>query len=245
MKTNFAIIMGYFRQTLRRGEDRRGQHCFFSLRGLFFWGTLVLAVTLGAPAIADIEVSVRTPLPSPFLATGQMDPIASRGFRYQAADPGRVLDLTTAKLKSVFQRYRPALDSGTSVIKPLVISGSETQPRLQMTLKKCVLFICETVSLDAVVSLRETRGSCTRNFVITADLTRSSELLAKNYRALRVNICAQLADASADLQIDAFAERGAGYESGTVTQEIFKLLSAQIPPMTNALTESLRANGAR
>lgn len=199
----------------------------------------------GVSAQAEVTV-VEHELPSVQIsAAGQLDPIASRSFRYTAQDPQAVLTTTVSKLKSVFQRYRPVVDSGAKITKPLVVSGSESNPRLQMSAEKCVLFICETVDLDASVTIREVNGNCSKNYVLTADLARSSQRLVKNYRALKVNICAQIADASADLKIDAFAERGANYESGTITQEIFKILSAQIPAMTTALTESLKANGAR
>lgn len=207
--------------------------------------TLSIAFFLGATARAEIVVTEYELAAPPFWSAGQLDPIASRGFQYQAQDPSGVLDKTVAKLKNVFQRYRPAIGSGTTVTKPLVVGGTDAQPRLQMSVRKCVLFICETVDLDATVTIREVKGNCARNFVMTADLARSSAILVNNYRGLKVNICAQIADASANLKIDAFAERGARYENGTVSREIFDLLSNQIPPMTNALSESLKANGAR
>ncbi|MBX3018462.1 MAG: hypothetical protein KF767_11265 [Bdellovibrionaceae bacterium] len=214
-------------------------------RSIFFSIGLIFAIFSGASAHAEVIV-VEHELPPPqLLNAGQLDPIASRSFQYRAQDPAAVLNATVAKLKSVFQRYRPVVDSGTTITKPLVVSGSESNPRLQMSAKKCVLFICETVDLDASVTIREVNGNCTRNFILTADLGRSTQKLVDNFRALKVNICAQIADASADLRIDAFAERGARYESGTITNEIFKILSAQIPAMTTALTESLKANGAR
>jgi hypothetical protein len=209
--------------------------------GYFSDDQLQLSPGLG---VLEVENDPRL-VPDRLWTAGQLEPIATKSFKYSADDPNQVLESTITKLRSVFKRYRPAFDSGTTVVKPLVVSGTEANPRLQITAKKCVLFVCETVELDALIFLDEVSGRCTRNFILTADLSRSSEILVKNYRALKVNICFEQNGGSAQLRIDAFAEQGAQHSPGTITNEIFKMLSLQIPPMTSALIQSLEANGAQ
>jgi hypothetical protein len=182
-------------------------------------------------------------LPLTAQALAPADRLASTEFTFRANNPDRVMEITTAKLKEVFERYRPAVDSNTTIISPLQVTGSQTNPRIQMTAKKCVLFQCQTVKLDASITLREVSGSCRQNYVLNADLSRSGEILARNYDALSVNICYSSARANARVQGEAFALRASTYEGGIIANEILKMLALQIPPMSKAIRESLAANG--
>lgn len=187
-----------------------------------------------------------TPASLTFLSSASRDLIAQKHFAYKADNPDQVLDTTLNKLRSVFKRYTPVLDSKTKMVEPLVVGGSETRPTLRMKVRKCVLFVCQTVALDATVSARQSSsGRCQRNLVVEADLTRSDSVLADNYQSLEVRICFTSQDKKGDLQLDAYAVRGEKYASGTISQQIFDMLALQIPAMTTALTESLIANGAQ
>lgn len=173
------------------------------------------------------------------------DPLAKESFSYSANDPGLVLEKTAANLKAVFKRYQPALDSSTTIVSPLKVGGSDSRPTINVVLKKCVLFVCETVELDASISMRDVAGKCQRQFVLDADLRRSSKTMSDNYQALKVDICYRSSGQKGQIDIDAFAVRAPTYSEGVVTDEILKMLVLQVKPMSEALRKTLAAGGAR
>lgn len=176
---------------------------------------------------------------------GPADPLGRSEFNFSAANPDQVLEKTAAMPKSIFRRYKPALDSKTKIISPLQVTGTESNPTMQMTVRKCVLIKCETIALEASINIREISGSCRQNYVLQADLRRSSETLSQNYESLQVNICYQSARQSGYIKAEAFAARAPTYSDGIITKEILKMLKMQIPAMTKAIQDSLEANGAR
>jgi hypothetical protein len=101
------------------------------------------------------------------------------------------------------------------------------------------------VELDGTVTLEETNPACRRNYRLSADLSRSSALLAENYESLTVNLCYQASGRSGQIVADAFANRAPSYSGGAVTSEILKMLKLQIEPMAAALHQTLIDNGAR
>jgi hypothetical protein len=154
-----------------------------------------------------------------------------------------VLNRTTADLRGVFQRYQPAVDSGSKIVKPLRVSGSASRPILQMSVEKCVLFVCETVDMDAEVVLKESGGPCKRNFTLVGDLSKSSDRLKDTYDSLNVAICYNTdATGAGKLDLVASAHQAPNYDTGIIQQQIFNLLQLQIKPMTKALNDALKAN---
>lgn len=173
------------------------------------------------------------------------DPLAKESFFFTASDPGLVLEKTAGNLKAVFKRYQPALDSSTTIVSPLKVGGSDSRPTINVVLKKCVLFVCETVELDASISMRDVAGKCQRQFVMDADLRRSSKAMSDNYQALKVDICYRSSGQKGQIDIDAFAIRAPSYSEGVVTDEILKMLGLQVKPMSEALRKTLAAGGAK
>jgi hypothetical protein len=173
------------------------------------------------------------------------DLLAKRSFEFRASSPDTVLEKTVSDLRAVFRLYKPAFDSSTKVVRPLKVGGSTSHPTINLVAKKCVLFLCKEVELDATISIREVSGSCRRNYVLNADLSRSSEMLSDNYESLSVNICYQASGQKAVSQVEAYAHRAPRYSDGAVTKEIVKMLTMQIEPMTEALRKSLQSNGAQ
>ena len=90
------------------------------------------------------------------------DLLARKSFEFRAASPDAVLEKTVSDLRGVFRLYKPALDSSTKLIRPLVVGGSASHPTINLVAKKCGLFICKEVELDASISIREVSGSCRR-----------------------------------------------------------------------------------
>jgi hypothetical protein len=181
----------------------------------------------------------------PLVTHAAGDSLGSVKFSFQSADPDRVVEDTVANLKSVFQRYKPALGSGMSIVSPLRIGGTASHPTMQMKVKKCVLLLCRTVKVDASLQIREVNGNCRRNYTLLGDLSRSSEHLARNYDSLKVNICYEADRTQGQVRANAVAVRARSYEGGIVANEIVKMLKLQISPMVEALRQSLFANGAR
>src|ERR1700733_3782840 len=51
-------------------------------------------------------------------------------------------------LKDLMQYYQVALDSGSTITTPEAFSGTEQNPVMTVSVKKCVLIICQTVDLE-------------------------------------------------------------------------------------------------
>lgn len=184
---------------------------------------LIAAVSLSIPSFAN-------------------DRLATGNIVIDSKDSEDVLDRTLSDLRAVFQRFKPNPDGGEWV-RELVVSGSRNNPILQMALRKCVAFICETVELDADVTLREVRGQCDRNFVVEADLSRSSRMLTDHYRRLDTEICFnKSSNGKGTLSAVATAIRASGFKKGIVQGQILSTLKAQARPIIRAVDASLKAN---
>lgn len=179
------------------------------------------------------------------LAAPEHDFLAQKNIQIQSDDPGRVFERTADNPKAIFQRYKPKLDSGSKITSPLQIGGTQANPTIKVSVRKCVAIICQTVDLDAEVSIRETSGSCKKNYALSADLRRSSATLADTYDRLDVTICYQQSKANeAQLQLAAYAHRAPRYDGGVVQKEIMEFLQLQVQPITQALAETLRSYGS-
>lgn len=170
------------------------------------------------------------------------DRLAKGQLSIDSRDSEAVVDRTLDDLRAIFKRFRPNPDGGTWV-NELVVSGTKHNPILRMSLRKCVAFICETVDLDADVTLREERGECDRNFVLEADLSRSSQMMTDYYRRLDTNICFNKnSNGKGSLTAVATAIRAPGFSKGIVQKQILSTLKAQANPIIEAVDESLKAN---
>lgn len=173
------------------------------------------------------------------------DFLAQKNILIQSQNPLRVFELTADNPKAIFQRYKPKLDSGSKITSPLQVGGTQTHPTIKVSIRKCVAFICQTVDLDAEVTIRETSGSCKKNYAMSADLRRSSDTLSDTYDRLDVTICYQQTKTTeAQLQLAAYAHRATKYSGGVVQKEIMDFLQLQVQPITQALAETLRSNGS-
>lgn len=184
-----------------------------------------------------------------FLSVSQAatyDPLAQKNLLIRNADPLKVLLLTADNPKALFERYKPKLDSGSKITSPLQIGGTRDNPVIKVSIRKCVAFICQTVDLDAEVSLKEVRGNCDHNMFMAADLRRSSATLSDVYDQLDVHICFKQTKAQeGQLTLTAQARRAGTYSGGIVQKEILDFLRLQIDPITTALEETLKSNGSR
>ena len=179
------------------------------------------------------------------LAQNSSDLLAQESIKYQAANPDAVLQATVDNIKSVFDRYQVKLDRGMTIISPLQVGGTQNNPTIKTTIKKCVAFICKTVTLDAVVSISKSKGNCRANFVMTVDLDRSSQDLTDVYSRFDVKVCMNSNTQNAKIDLIASAKHAESYSEGIIQNEIFKILQLQISPIVSALSQTLKANGAK
>ncbi|MFN7727980.1 MAG: hypothetical protein ACK5P7_02365 [Bdellovibrio sp.] len=178
-------------------------------------------------------------------AMAASDALAQQSIKIVAKDVDVVLEKTIGNVKSIFNRYKVALDSSTKILSPLQVGGTQTNPTIKVTMEKCVMFICQTVSLDAEITVRTVSGRCEKNYAMAVDLSRSSKTLTDIYDQLNVNICFNKNSTGGQADLIASAQQAANYSSGIVQREIFKLLQLQVKPIITALNETLRSNGAQ
>lgn len=177
-------------------------------------------------------------------AAPDSDFLAKQSIAIDSKDAQGVLNRTLADVRGVFERYKVALDDSTKIKSPLRVSGTRMRPLLQVSLEKCVLFVCETVDLEADIQVIEGRGDkCDRSFVVAANLSKSSRRLTDIYDVLNVDACFnQGQNGQGKLDLSASAHRARTYQQGMIQKQIFDLLQLQIRPMVKALNDALKAN---
>lgn len=168
--------------------------------------------------------------------------LAQKTIPVNSTRSNEVIDRTLADMKMVFQKFELALDSQTKIVKAKEVSGSAARPIMTVTVKKCIAFICETMDLEAAVDAREVNGKCDRDFVITANLSRSSDKVREVYDRLDTNICFKAsADGKGSLLLVGYAHHAATYRDGFIQKELFKMLQLQVNPLVKAVQDTLKA----
>lgn len=173
------------------------------------------------------------------------DALAKETIKITAQDVDTVLDKTIDNVKGIFNRYKVALDSGSKIVSPLQVGGTQSNPTLKVSIQKCVFFVCQTVDMNAEVSVRQVSGRCEKNYAMVVDLTRSSKTLTDVYDQLNVSICFNKTSSGGQAELTASARQASTYSTGMIQKEIYNLLKLQVSPIIKALQETLRANGAQ
>jgi hypothetical protein len=155
---------------------------------------------------------------------------------------GDVISLTAENLKDVFMGYKIALSQGLSIVKPLVVSGTQAGPNIRVSLKKCVTIVCNTVDLDADLSITKVEGRCDENFFLKADLQKSSYTLTEVYDYFYTTICANRSAQGAKVSLTSYAFRARTYSGGIVASTIRDILQIQITPILKSLQTELDKN---
>jgi hypothetical protein len=153
-----------------------------------------------------------------------------------------VLNRLVANPKAVFEHYQPALDSGSTIVRPLQVTGSATHPIMQVSIRKCVLFVCQTADLDADVTLREGKqAGCDRAFQLVANLSRSSDLVRNTYDRLDAALCYKAnANGTGSLNCSASGNHASTYSQGFAQEQIFQMLQLQVQPIVSAVQSVLK-----
>ena len=175
-------------------------------------------------------------------ALAAADFLAQATVKMESTRSAEVIGRVAADPKAVFQRYQPALDGSSKIVRPVQVTGPADRPVMQVSIQKCVAFICETVDLDALISLQEVRSSCDRSYRLTADLSRSSPRVRDVYDRLDVQICYKASpDGRGTLQLSAAANQAPSYSEGFVQNEMLKLLRLQVTPIVKAVELTIKA----
>lgn len=168
------------------------------------------------------------------------DLLAKQALKINSVDSEAVLAAVTASSKDIFDRYQLRIDSGTKVLSKLQVGGTQTNPVLKATIRKCVSFICQTVKLDAEVSVQPVQSpTCSSSYVMLIDLERSSVELSDIYDQIKVDICSKKTTTGSDLTLIANARHAANYSDGFIKNEIMKFLQLQIPSIITAINQTL------
>jgi hypothetical protein len=176
---------------------------------------------------------------------GDSDFLAQQQIGFTDKNPDAVLIKLTDDLKSVFERYHVALDAGSKVVSPLKVSGSRSNPIVQVSIEKCVFVVCKTVDLDAEASWREVSGPCKHNYSLRIDLGRSSQDLTDVYDRIDGKICYNSQGTKATLDVAAAAHHSPTYSQGLIQGQIFKLLQLQVGPIIKAINDTIKANASK
>ena len=170
--------------------------------------------------------------------------INQQAAQIESKDPLKAVILTTQNLKAVLSKFKLNLDSSLKETSPLTLAGTTSHPVIKVTLRKCILFFCKNVTLDAEFSLREFQSSCQKSFVISGDLSRSEATLSEVYSRIDTIVCFRPTGASGRLDLETRVIQSPKYSSGFVQNEILKVLKLQSQSIQKAMIESLLANGA-
>ncbi len=168
--------------------------------------------------------------------------LAQKTIPVSSTRSSEVIDRTLDDMRMVFQKFEMALDSQTKIVTPKKVTGSAGRPVMTVTVRKCILFICETMDLEAAIDAREVSGKCDRNFMITANLSRSSEKVREVYDRLDTNVCYKaIPDGKGTLLLVGYAHHASTYQEGFIQKELFKMLQLQVAPLVKAVQETLKA----
>ena len=175
----------------------------------------------------------------------QIEELGSNTVVFKSANPTASIDNLVGNFKTVFDAYQPNMDNSTKVLVPAKIGGTNTNPTLHMVVKKCIFLICETVEFNVAVSVQNSQGACPRNFIVTADMSRSSAVLSDNYPKMLIGICAQPASPESQATLRFVAERGPRFKSGMIQGEILNILRLQVTPISLAIGTALKTTSTQ
>jgi hypothetical protein len=150
--------------------------------------------------------------------------------------------LVTEDLKALFWHFRFNIGKDTEILSPLRLTGSQNRPIINIGIRKCFTFVCETGVIDAEITMRPVSGRCHRNWLMEMDLGRSSDNVKLVYSRILIPACYMNNpnNSGGNLTIEGWAVRGVKYESGVKQRTMMRFLKNQLQPLTNAFQERLK-----
>ncbi len=176
-------------------------------------------------------------------AQAQDDILIQKSLNLTTSDINSVMTKTEENIKLFVDHFDVKLDSGSKVVKAKTVIGTQLQPVLKVTVKKCVFFICQTIDLDAEFSLDKLNGPCDFNYQLIVDLQRSSPMLTDLYSHINTDICINKTElgAQADLKVNLI--HAANYSTGIVQTQAYGLISLQGASILESFKKVMKANG--
>jgi hypothetical protein len=174
--------------------------------------------------------------------SGSADMLGRQRLKITSTQSELVINKMMGDIRVIFQNFQPAVDSSTKIVSPLTVTGSSTHPFMEVGMEKCVFLFCETVDMRADITIREVPGKCTKNLLLSADISKSSELLANVYDSLDFNICFMKAqDGTGTLDFVGSAHQASTYSAGVVQGMVYNLMKLQVAPIASAINKDLIA----
>lgn len=149
------------------------------------------------------------------------------------------INAAMSDLKAILGNFRLALDGGTRITQAPTLGGTTDHPVYKVSVRKCVLFVCQNVDLDVEFSLLQASGMCAQNLLLSGDLTRSSTSVTDSYSHFQVSVCINPTADGAALTLKGFAARSDRFQSGTIQSQVLSMLKLQFPAVMNALKVTL------
>ena len=174
--------------------------------------------------------------------SSESDFLTQNQIRIESPRSDQVLSRISKNLMGVFDRFRPALTSDSTVLSPWKVRGSRSNPLMQISVQKCVMgFACGSVALVGEASMEASGGSCTKNYRLHIDLSRSSDMVSGTYDALDANLCyKKLANGSGSLTLSQSARRASRFEAGSSQEMVLGFMKQQAPRIAQAFQEAVR-----
>lgn len=181
-----------------------------------------------------------------FAQTPQVDLLLQKNLTLKTTDLAIVMKKTESNIKLFVDNFDVKLDSGTKIVSAKQVGGTILQPVLKVSVKKCVLFVCQTNDLDAEFTLEKVTGSCDYNYKLIADLQRSSPGLTDLYSHFVNEICIKKTTTAgtASVKLTVNLLRAPTYITGVVQKETFKFIKLQADGLVNSFTKVMKLNGA-
>jgi len=158
-----------------------------------------------------------------------------------------LLDRMVSEVRTVFRNYKPGVDATTKIVAVPKVTGSSTHPFVNASLEKCVRILivdqCQTVDLIADITVASETGKCTKNFVLKADISKSSSLLSDQFSELRFHICYNKTTAGkGSLHIigNAVVAPSRGGVVLPVKDIVLDVLKLQLDPIGEAIKKTLK-----
>lgn len=156
-----------------------------------------------------------------------------------------VLEKTENNIKPFVENFDVKLDSGSKITSPKQISGTQLQPVLKISIKKCIFLFCQNIDLDAEFTLIKTQGTCDFNYQLKADIQRSSALLSDLYLAINTDICIQKTADGANAELQLSLEHAPQYDEGVVQKIALGFIKLQADGLLESFSRVMKINGVK
>lgn len=186
---------------------------------------------------------------SVFTFAQDQDLLLEARIEIKATDIKLILAKTEEDVRSFAENFHVRLDSKSKITKEKQVSGSILEPVMNVTVRKCVFLICQTIDLDAQfqlskVDVAENTEKCDHKYELKVDLTKSSQMLSDLYSRIDSIICLNETKTGAVASLTTNLIHAERYETGIVQRQAFDLIKLQGSSILNSLVEVMKKFGA-